>query len=195
VLTASDRYTQDNSASITSGSAGSSTETSSPNAGVAHKRNIGPITGGIVGGVLGVLLILCLTGLIFRRQMQPKDSLGVSCLINLATFLLNPAVATPYTGERSAITGMPSKSVPISVPPRPLLLAPQPQPQSPLTPPLTVHSETIPSGNQQAIDVSTQQSTHPLTLRSMPNRNEPALSTLEDPPPPYIPRRSRQVLS
>lgn len=133
-----------------------------------------------------MLLILCLTGLIFRRQMQSKGSLSVSHSLHLTTLLLNPDVATPYTGARSSITGMPSKSVSINVPPRP---TPQPQPPVSLAPPPTVHSETIPSANLQpeAIAVSTQLSVHPVTL---PDRNAAALSAPEDPPPPYIPRRS-----
>jgi hypothetical protein len=83
---ASDRYTQDNSASITNGSASSSTETSSSSN--AHQRNTGTIAGGVVGGVCGVGLILCFVFFAFRRRLQSVDPLGVYHFLDAITRLL-----------------------------------------------------------------------------------------------------------
>ncbi|KIM83635.1 hypothetical protein PILCRDRAFT_819276 [Piloderma croceum F 1598] len=156
-------YTQDNSASITSGNASSSTETSSsPNAEAVHQRSTGTIAGAVVGSVWGVGIILCFIFFVFRRRLRYEDPL-----------------ATPYIGA--------SKLASIRVPPRPIVPTSQLQPQRPLSSSPIIDSETTPSGNSQTTNISPPQSSMlPLT----PNRNESAPSVLEDPPPPYVFRRS-----
>jgi hypothetical protein len=180
---ASDRYTQDNSASITSRSASSSTETSSsPNAEAVDRRSTGTIAGAVVGSVWGVGLILCFIFFVFRRRLRHEDPLGVYHIIDSTTFLLNLDVATPYIDA--------CKSASIRVPPRPTVPASQLQPQRPLSSSPTIDSETTPSGNSQTTNISPPQSSMlPLT----PNRNESAPSVLEDPPPPYAFGRSWHV--